>query len=103
MPRYDIQCDVCNKITEIRLTYSQYDVTRDNQLVSECEQCHMIQTHHFYISKMPAVEYAVDGFRTFDDADPTTKYQRNHLSRSGDNNDKRLRDRRKRRSDREIE
>lgn len=102
MPRYDIQCDVCNNITEIKLTFDQYDDVKNSQLIADCLTCKNPQTHHFYIAKMPGIEYAVDGFRTFDDAPPTEKYQRNYLSRSGDNNDKRLYDRRKRRSDKEI-
>lgn len=98
MPRYDVRCQFCNGIHETRMPYAEYDLCRSTATFRDrCPTCEQATSHVFVVTRAPAVEYACDGFTGFDDADAQTKYQRNHFSRSGDNNDKRLWERKRRR------
>lgn len=98
MPLYDVRCHFCNEVYETRMSYQEYDECSAGPAYTDiCSHCGSRSSHSFTITRMPGVEYAVDGFYAFDNADPNTKYERNYLSRSGDNNDKRLWERRRRR------
>ena len=98
MPRYDIQCEMCGAIHEVRMTYAQHDsISAKHGFVTECPTCELLRTHMFVIIQAPQVEWKTDGAYNYDNADSITKYQREHFADSGDIGEKKLIQRRKKR------
>lgn len=90
MPRYDYRCQACGTVFEQSHRFEQ----RPSEL--PCPGCSRMRPVHRLFA-MPAIHYRTDGFHSYDNADPVTKYQREHFAESGDRSDKKLKTRRSRR------
>lgn len=96
MALYVVRCTICQQQRDLRLSYAERDNAGEAP-VYFCGHCQRETEHTFVLNYVPAVQYATDGFYSYDNSDPHTKYQREHFSRSGDNSEKRLQERRRRR------
>lgn len=96
MPRYDVRCALCGNLRETHMNYQDYDqVKAGGELLLWCPQCDLTDSHEIVLRQVPGVEWRTDGAYNYDNADPVTKYQREHFSESGDRCDKKLATRRK--------